>query len=134
MLGVISYRGIGGCAVRSASIVDCEAGKITVFPGFAAVSGCRISDVAATPTDAAGPPRHVKCTDHRAAVAKDVRLDFRLVIAVSVGEIVDADSHRGNLGGARQCEYQEQQSHGQSRKMAAKAKTGQGACHEISLR
>src|SRR5260221_9471670 len=100
MLGVVGDGGIGCGAVGSAFVVHGEAGEIAVVPGLAAVDGGGEADVAAAPTDAAGPSAHVEGAHNGVAPGKGVRLDFGFVIAVRVGEIVDADSYQRGLGGS----------------------------------
>src|ERR1035441_10387873 len=81
-------------------VVDRKAREIAVVPGLAAVGGGGESDVAAAPTDAAGPAGDVERGHDGATPGEHIGLDFGLVITVGIGEIVDADSCQRSLCGS----------------------------------
>ena len=64
------------------------------------------TDIAAAPSDAAGPARDVEGADDGAAPGEGIRLDLRLVHAVSIREGVDADFRQRSLSGQRRGERQ----------------------------
>jgi hypothetical protein len=101
VLGVVSDRRIGGSAVGSAFVIDREAGEIAVVPGLAAVGGSGETNISTAPADAAGPAGHVERGHNGVAPGEHIGLDFGLVIAVSVSEIVDTDSGQVGLSGSR---------------------------------
>src|SRR5579862_9016975 len=97
MLGVISNGGIGSGSIRSIFVIHRETGQIAVVPRLPAIRRGGKPDIAAPPSDAAGPACDVKGGHDHVAPCEHRRLNFSLVIAVRVGEIVDADSYRSVL-------------------------------------
>ena len=67
------------------------------MPGLSAIGGRGKANVAAAPSDVAGPAGNVECGHDGAAPRKHVGLDFGLMVTVGVGEIVDADSRQSGL-------------------------------------
>src|SRR5579872_1711823 len=62
MFRVINYRGIAGRRVGSILVIDGQAGKGTVGPGFAAIGGSRKTEISAA---AVGYASYLKSRDHR---------------------------------------------------------------------
>ncbi|SPE23755.1 hypothetical protein SBA2_140003 [Acidobacteriia bacterium SbA2] len=104
VFGVVGNGGVGGAVIGSTFIVHGQAGKVTVGAGLAAVGGSGKADVSAAPSDGSGTAGDVIGGDDGVAPGKGVRLDFGAVVAIRVGEFVDADLLQRELGAGGQSE------------------------------
>jgi hypothetical protein len=138
VLGVVGHRRIGGCSVGSVLIVHGQAREVAIFPGFTAVGGSGIADVGAAPADGSGAAGHVKGADDGVAPCEGVGLDFCFVIAVAVGEIVNADSYQRSLCGHREREGKSEYPRGSGRgrnfglKQGSENVIGYSLCEEFN--
>ena len=80
------------CSTVSATlVVHRQIRQVAEFPGRAAVGRRRPAHVATAPSDRAWAPRNMKRAYDSRPETKAVRLDFRLMNAVGICELVNAD-------------------------------------------
>src|SRR5438309_5244870 len=100
------------------------------MPGRASIDRRRESDVAAAPANAARPSGHMERADNGVAPRERIGLNFGLMIAVSVSEIIHTDSGERSLCGRTQ---RKRERKGQQGQQGSSTKTfGKPGVHQKS--
>jgi hypothetical protein len=120
VFGVICHRRVRRRAIVAVLVIHSQAGEIAIVPGLSAIGRGGKTDIAAAPPDASGTTGNVERGHNGVAPGEHRWLHFGFMIAVRIGEIVDADAHRAILGSGKHGKRQPKGQHsGQSQESAS---------------